>query len=207
MTLNERKAESIRKEIEKLNKSLTRYKGLLEKKIAKAEKEGCADWTVKDFRANYETMSQKQYEAWFDMDLAKDNVEDTERRIANAEQRLSKLLPKVEEDEEKASETARIDRIESNAFRILTAEERKKAEEEYQRWLEEFIKECAKDGVKIKEYFSNLILGETKSGKDFSMYLNNGFTERSYHCYTLYIDRKCVFTSGMFSTAYIELKK
>lgn len=207
MTMNERKAESIRKEIEKINKSLTRYKGLLEKKIAKAEKLGCAGWSSEEFRANYESASTEQIQAWFDMDIEKDNIADAERRLANAEERLKKVLPKVEADAERANEEAKLEAIEGRAFRILTADEIKKAEEEYKRWLEEFIRECAEDGVKIEDYSGHMIHGETKSGKKFGMYLNDGWTDRSDHCYTLYIDRKCIFTSGLFSTAYVELKK
>ena len=75
-----------------------------------------------------------------------------------------------------------------------------KSEKEYEAWLKQFKAECLLDGITIEYATNTLIAGKTKSGKQFTMYLNNGCTYRSGHCYTLTIESDTIFTSGLFST-------
>lgn len=198
MTMAEKKMNSIQKEIEKLEKSLERYQGLLEKKIAKCEKLDC-NWTREQMfekRENNE-MSQEQWSAWFDKSLAEGNVEDTQHRLENACKRFEKAAAEYEKVAEKTAEDERID-----AKELEWLENRQKSEEEYYKWLEQFKKECAKDGIIIDEASNNWIYGNTASGKKFSMYINDGYTIRSLHSYTLRVNGVVLFTSGLFSTAY-----
>lgn len=85
-----------------------------------------------------------------------------------------------------------------------TPEERKA---EYEKWLAQFKADCLKDGIVIDKASNSWITGKTKSEKSFCLSINNGFTERSFHCYTLTIDGATIFTSGDFSTAYRYIKK
>lgn len=198
MTMTEKKMNSIQKEIEKLEKSLERYQGLLEKKIAKCEKLDC-NWTREQMfekRENNE-MSQEQWSAWFDKSLTEGNVEDTQYRLENACKRFEKAVVEYEKVAEKTAEDERID-----AKELEWLENRQKSEEEYYKWLEQFKKECAKDGIIIDEASNNWIYGNTASGKKFSMYINDGYTIRSLHSYTLRVNGVVLFTSGLFSTAY-----
>ena len=202
MTMAEKKMNSIQKEIEKLEKSLDRYKGLLEKKIAKCEKFNC-NWTREQMfekRENGE-MSQEQWEAYFDKSLAKSNVEDTQHRLENAGKRFEKAVAEYEKVAEKTAEDEEI-----NSKELQWLEARQKNEEEYYKWLNQFKKDCAKDGIIIEEASNNWISGYTKSGKKFSMYINNGWTKRSIYSYTLRVNGTVLFTSGLFSTGYRYLK-
>lgn len=207
MTMNEKKMQSIQKELEKLTASLNRYKGFLEKKIAKCEKLAC-NWTREEMFAKRDSgeMSQKQWEAWFDKSITEGNVEDTERRINNAIKRLEKATDIWEQESEKSeAEQAFKDRtsgIESGWMK-LSQEERKAR---YEKWLAEFKAECLKDGIVIDEVHSMLISGKTPGEKPFVLYNNCGWTERSLHCYTLRIDGTVYFTSGTFQTCYRYIK-
>lgn len=198
MTMAEKKMNSIQKEIEKLEKSLERYQGLLAKKIAKCEKLNC-NWTREQMfekRENGE-MSQEQWSAYFDKSLAEGDVEDTQHRLENAAKRFERAVVEYEKVAEKAEEDERID-----AKELEWLENCQKSEEEYYRWLEQFRKECAKDGIIIDEASNNWISGNTKSGKRFAMYINNGWTQRSLTSYTLRVNGTVLFTSGLFSTGY-----
>lgn len=209
MTMNERKVESIRKELDKYTKSLTRYEGIAEKKLAKCQKLGCADWTQEELRKAYDDRNSNldKINAWFDYDMAKDNVEEMKRKIENANKRLEKVLPEADKDRANAEEDKRIEQLEEKAFKVLSIKEWNRLQEEYRKWLEAFIADCLKDGVVIENYSGQYINGTTKSGKRFYMSLNDGWTERSEHCYTLWIDGEIKFTSGLFSTAYRLLKR
>ena len=198
MTRAEQKVNSINKEIEKLTKSLERYAGILNKKIAKCEKLDC-NWTREEMfvkRENNE-MSQEQWEAWFDKSLAEGNVEDTQERLDNAFRRLER----ANKEFEKVAEQIELDEmINDKELQWMKARELK--EEEYYKWLAQFKADCLKDGIIIDEASSNWISGNTKSGKRFTMYINNGWTERSWHSYTLRINGTTYFTSGLFETGY-----
>ena len=198
MTMAEKKMNSIQKEIEKLEKSLERYQGLLEKKIAKCEKLNC-NWTREQMfeKRNNNEMSQEQWSAYFDKSLAEGNVEDTEHRLANAAKRFEKAVAEYEKVAEKEAVDEAI-----NAKELAWLENRQKREEEYYKWLEQFKKECAKDGILIDEATNAYIYGHTASGKKFSMYINDGYTVRSLTSYTLRVNGTVLFTSGLFSTGY-----
>lgn len=198
MTMAEKKMNSIQKEIEKLEKSLERYQGLLEKKIAKCEKLNC-NWNNEEWFAKRDAneVSQEQWSAWFDKSLAEGNVEDTQHRLENAAKRFEKAVAEYEEVAEKTEEDERID-----AKELEWLENCQKSEEEYYRWLEQFKKDCAEDGIIIEEACSNWVTGYTKSGKKFSMYINMGCTKRSRYSYTLRVNGTVLFTSGLFSTGY-----
>lgn len=209
MTMTEKKMGSIQKQIEKLTKSLTRYQGILDKKIAKCKQLGCY-WIGDEWFEHRDNCTPEQNAAHFEMVVAKSNVDDTAHRIETLTNNLNKITGKFEDEVKKTAENQKeIDRanqIESNWLSITkkTAEER---EAEYQAWLKQFKAECLKDGVMIEKADNTFINGTTKSGKHFAMYINNGATERSLHCYTLNIEGHTVFTSGDFTTAYAIIKK
>ena len=221
MTMNEKKMESIEKEIAKIAKSLERYETILTKKTEQCIKLNC-NWTDEEYRSRMKQLHERhegeqvvffgedddlitkeQNSAWFDKSIAEDNVEDSKRRLVNAEKRYAKI-----------SETVRTENAKNEAFRKAyehaSEMERqmleKKAEEEYEKWLAWFKAECLKDGVVINEATNNYCNGVTPSGKKFSFWINNGYTERSWHCYSLYIDGKTIFTSGEFWRCYDTVK-
>ena len=202
MTMAEKKMNSIQKEIEKLEKSLTRYQGLLEKKIEKCKKLEC-NWSDEEYFAKRDAneVSQEQWSAWFDKSLAEDNVEDTQRRLENAGKRFEKAVAEYEKVAEKTAEDEEI-----AAKELQWVENCQKSEEEYYKWLQQFRKECAEDGIIIEDASNNWISGYTKSGKKFSMYINEGWTRRSLYSYTLRVNGTVLFTSGLFSTGYRYLK-
>lgn len=198
MTMAEKKMNSIQKEIEKLEKSLSRYKGILEKKIAKCEQLDC-NWTDEEFFAKRDAneVTQEQWSAWFDKSLAEGNVEDTQRRLENAGKRFERAVVEYEKVAEKAAEDEEI-----SAKELKWLEASQKNEEEYYKWLEQFRRECAEDGILIDKATNAYIYGNTTSGKQFSLYINDGYTIRSLHSYTLRVNGVVLFTSGLFSTAY-----
>ena len=198
MTMAEKKMNSIQKEIEKLEKSLDRYKGLLEKKIAKCEKLSC-NWTNEEYfyRRDADEVTQEQWSAWFDKRLAEGNVEDTQRRLENAAKRFEKAVAEYEKIAEKEAQNEAID-----AKELAWMEALQESEEKYYKWLEQFKKECAEDGIIIEKADRWHVLGNTVSGKQFVLYLNDGWTKRSLHSYTLRVNGTVLFTSGLFSTCY-----
>lgn len=202
MTMAENKMNSIQKEIEKLEKSLARYQGLLEKKVAKCEKLEC-NWSDEEYFAKRDAneVTQEQWSAWFDKSLAEGNVEDTQRRLENAGKRFEKAVAEYEKVAEKTAEDEEI-----SAKELQWLEAAHKSEEEYYKWLAQFKKECAEDGIIIEEASNNWISGRTATGKKFSMYINEGWTRRSLYSYTLRVNGTVLFTSGLFSTGYKYLK-
>ena len=205
-TMIEKKAASIQKEIDKYTTQITRRKALLEKKTQKClDKFGCA-WTDEEFSQIRDTCTQEQYAAWFDLSLARDSLKEAEDHLANAEARFRKLIPQLEEAAAKEEDDARIDEIKTSLEKNLSLKDYVKAEQEYQKWLKWFKAECLKDGIIIEYYTYNMIRGSLKNGKTFDLYINEGYTERSEHCYTLYINREVIFTSGLFETAYKLLR-
>ena len=202
-TMNERKLESINKEIEKLNKSLARYNDILAKKVSKCESLNC-NWTRDEFFAHRDVdMTDAQYGAYFEKSVAEGNVEDTQERLENAKARLEKVSPKVETESLQRQENERVMNLETSWLR----KSREELEEEYQRWLKWFKAECLKDGITIERADNVFISGETAGGERFVMDINSGLTERSRHCYTLRINGQTIFTSGDFSTAYARIRR
>ena len=211
-TMIEKKMISIIKEIEKLNKSLERHQGLLQKKIEKCEKLNC-NWTKEErwnIKESGAVITEKQEEAWFNKYCEEDEVEDLERRLQNAENRLSKITGKVEEQQEVTKKQEEIKSFESAWLQMLKEEIQKTPEErqaEYEAWVKEFTAMCAKDGIKIDSNPSSaFISGYTPSGKHFMVYINSGWSERSFYCYTLNIAGETIFTSGTFGTCYQVIK-
>lgn len=221
MTMNEKKMEAVEKEIAKLAKSLERYAAILEKKTALCIKLGC-NWTDEEYRSIMKQLHErhageavvhfgndddlitgKQNGAYFDKGIAEDNVEDCKRRLENAERRYAKITEAVRVENENNEAFRKSYEQASEMERKMLAQ---KAEEEYQKWLAWFKAECLKDGVVIEEASNNYVIGFTPSGKRFSFWLNNGYTERSCHCYSLRIDGVQIFTSGEFWRCYNVVK-
>lgn len=206
MTMNEKRLNACKKEVEKLEKSLTRYQGIYEKKLLKCEKADC-NWTDEEARANY---TDERWSLWFEASIAKDSVEDTKKKLnrakenlAKAESNLDSQLKLIEATNEFTAKTSKIESYWVEYF-SKTPEQRKA---EYEAWLKRFKADCLKDGIIIKEASSNWISGQTKSGKAFWMSINSGYTSRSLHCYSLRIDKQTIFTSGTFETAYEIISK
>lgn len=189
---------SISNELLKLNARLERAQKALEKKQAKAEKMGVAgmdnnahhEWlkTVETNDMGY-ILNKKDVQmngAWYDLYSAREDVKEVERQIANAEKRFDKAEEKVEA-----------------YHRELAAVEDLKAKEELmKKEFEAEQKEWAKDGITLGRRYH----GITPNGKRFSIEGNNGWTNRSRHCFTLYLDGQVVFTSGEFWRAYGVVK-
>lgn len=214
-TMIERKAESERKEIAKLEKRLEREEAKLAKVTAKAKKMDALErkeiWDEVDpENPMFRKPEHIPYvSAFMDYVGACHDVEDTKRKLENAKKRLAALMPKVEALEEESKEAERIGNIERGCIKwvTLTEEDLERMRAEYEEWLAEFKAECKCDGVTIDEASGAFVNGLTKSGKRFVLYINNGWTDRSFHCYTLRINGETIFTSGEFETAYRVIKK
>lgn len=201
MTMAEKKVESIKKEIEKLTKSVERTTNSYNKKTEKCIKLGC-DWTDEEMRLHRDVdMTDKQWMAWFDRAVTESDKKDYEERLERAFVRLEKANESLEKVQERIQEDEAIANKEANWLELIA-----KKEEEYQKWLAQFKAECLEDGIVIDEASSNWITGNTPNGKRFSMYINSGWTERSFHSYTLKINGVTYFTSGLFATGYKYLK-
>ena len=187
------------KELEKLVARLERYEKSYEKKLATAQKYGVADWTAEDrneflrnaeatewgFLVNKEDV--KKNAAWWDLYCVKRDIEDTKNEIERAEKRFEKAMDAVDKYH---AEVAQIDDLKAK-------EELMKIE------FEQEQKEWAKDGITLVERYC----GITPNGKRFAIYGNGGWTNRSWHCFTLRVDGNVIFTSGEFWRAYAYIKK
>lgn len=184
-------------ELEKLNARLERAEKAYEKKLAAAKKVGGAEWTKEQRKAWVETVETKdgwmvnkedikKNGAWFDMRSAQADVEEVKGQIERAEARLEKAEQEVEKYREQVEKIADL----------------KEKEKLFKLEFEKEQKEWAKDGIELQGRY----YGKTPSGKGFNIEGNCGMTERSRHCYTLYIDGETVFTSGEFWRAYGVIK-
>lgn len=187
------------KELEKLNTQLDRAKKSYDKKLANAIKLGVDKWDADDhtnwiatvekindiYIANKEDI--KKNEAWWNLYSAKRAVDEITESIERAEKRLSKAESEVNNYREE----------------INKIEDLKAKEEFAKRTFEEEQKEWAKDGIQLEGRY----YGITPSGKTFNIYGNNGFSDRSWHCFTLRINGETIFTSGEFWRAYAIIKK
>lgn len=205
----EKRAESIRKDIAKLEARLEKHEAKLAKVTAKAEKMDALEYKAIWDEVNPENPMFRKKEhipyvsAFMDVRSEQREVEDLKRRLENAKARLEKTMPEVKAVEAKAEDDARIAHLE-NSWLTKTAEERRA---EYEAWLKRFKAECLKDGIIIDEATNSFINGTTATGKRFAMYINSGFTTRSRHCYTLRVDGETIFTSGDFTTGYRVIRK
>lgn len=181
MTRDEIKKQSIEREIEKLEKQRERRIATVEKKKAAAEKLG-ANLTREEFRRSHDILTEKQDAACFALIVAQEELEDTEHRIA----KLRKSLEKVD-------------------TRVTICREKKTAEE-IEKEKAAAIEEWARDGITVDFMSGSMIRGKTPKGKYFSIEGNNGFTDRSRHCFTLTINGEMIFSSGEFYRAYSAVK-
>ena len=180
-------------ELEKLNKRLERATKSYEKKLAKAEKLGVANWTNEDRNEWLKSVPSdngwiinkedvKKNGAWFDLYSAEKEIERVKESIAYSEKRLEKAetsLYEYHKELEEITDLKEKERLAKLAF-----------EQEQKEWL--------KDGITLEGRY----YGVTPNGKRFGIVGNNGFTIRSRHCFTLYIDGETIFTSGEFWRAY-----
>ena len=180
-------------EMEKLNKRLERVTKAYEKKLAKAEKLGVANWTNEDRNEWLKSVPSdngwiinkedvKKNGAWFDLHMAKNEIERVKESIEYAEKRLEKAetsLYEYHKELEEITDLKEKERLAKLAF-----------EQEQKEWL--------KDGITLEGRY----YGVTPNGKRFGIVGNNGFTIRSRHCFTLYINGETIFTSGEFWRAY-----
>lgn len=234
MTKAEITLNSVTKEVEKLQIRIEKKEAQIQKNLTKCEKLGVLDWTQEEWDSKRRILmkeaqeaglmfmqfkdgflTEKQNEALWDRFVSyPSDMEDLQHRMKCATKRLSKAELAFYGVQEELAEQEAVNQKEQSwlkAIKMLTPEEmeknRQEAERKYQEWLKEFKAECLKDGVIIDEAYNNYISGTTKSGKHFAMYINNGWTDRSWHCYTLYIDGRTIFTSGLFSTGYQVIKR
>lgn len=204
-TMIEKKAESARKDLEKLLARKERQEKTLVKKTAIAEKFNCV-WTREQwFGGKRAEATPEQANAYFDYHFAEMDLEETMQSITKAEKRLARLTGEAEEQmQTRTAEEKEVNRICKIEADFLTAEQK---EQQYEEWLKQFKAECLKDGIVIHEACSSYFTGLTKNGKKFYFHGNCGFTDRSWHCYSLFIDGRNIFTSGEFLTAYRYLMK
>lgn len=181
MTRDEIKKRSIEREIEKLEKQRERRIAILEKKIAAAEKLG-ANLTREEFRKSHDALTEKQDAACFAVIIAREELEETEGRI----ERLRKSLKKADK-------------------KVAIYREQKTAEE-IEKEKAAAIEEWARDGITVEIMSGSTIRGRTPKGKYFAIDGNNGFTDRSRHCFTLTINGEMIFSSGEFYRAYSAVK-
>lgn len=186
------------KELEKLNAQLDRAQKAYDKKYANAVKYGVQDWDRQDRLDWVETTErtpngffinksdEKINGAWWDLFMATESIKDIEERIQNAERRLEKAENEVNKYYNELDKIADM-----------------KAKEEFaKRTFEEEQKEWAKDGITLEGRY----YGTTPKGEKFDIYGNNGFANRSMHCFTLRIGGRTIFTSGEFWRAYAVIR-
>lgn len=181
MTQEERRQQSLAKELEKLNIRREKALAKLEKKTTAAEKVGMNISDEEWFEVR-DSVTQEQGMAHLEMYSARREVADIEHRISVLTESREKVSTKVR---------ARVESISKEEA------ERQKAEE-IARWAE--------DGITVEKMDSDTIHGKTPKGKRFTIHGNHGFAQRSRHCFTLYIDCEMIFTSGEFYRAYRTVK-
>ena len=199
MKMVEVKLRSATRELEKLSARKERAEKALKKATDKANKLGC-NWTKEEHAEWMKTVETTPDGNWiandsdikingvyFDVVRAKRDLEEVNEAIKNAEKRLEASQKAVDEYLEE------LNRISD----IKQKEELLKLEFEQER------KEWAKDGITLKGRY----YGITPNGCNFIAERNNGFTERSLHCYSLWIDGNTIFTSGEFWRVYATIKK
>lgn len=188
---------SIIAELEKLNTRLEKAQARYEKKIAIAKKYGVSEWCYEEWRAWMDTVETqngwivniedvKKNGAWHDIGRAESTIREIRESIAYEEKRLAKSEQEVAEYHAK----------------VEAMEDAKAREELWKLEFEKEQKEWAKDGITLESRYT----GKTPNGKWFWISRNNGFTERSLHCFTLTIDGETIFTSGEFWRAYMVIK-
>lgn len=205
MKMMEITQRSIMAELEKTNARLEKANDRLAKKTANVEKLGCK-WTNEEHRAWMDKIRQNHIDngadpneiiwldkaeskingAWFDWIRAQGDVEELTGKITNIENRLAKANEKVDAYRKEIEAITDLQKKEE----LMKLE----WEQEQAEWL--------KDGIKLERRYA----GETPNGKRFHIYRNSGYTERSWHCFTLQIAGDTIFTSGEFWRCYATVK-
>lgn len=181
MTQEERRQQSLKKELEKLSTRKEKALKKLDEKTAVAEKAG-VNLSFEEWCEVRDTATPEQCAAHLGVYSAQRELEDIERRINVLSKEHENVSAKVEKRNERISQEEA---------------ERRKAEE-IKRWLE--------DGIIVEKMDSDSIHGKTPEGKYFAIYGNHGHAQRSRHCFTLYIGGEMIFTSGEFCRAYSAVK-
>lgn len=185
------------KELEKLTARLERAEKKLAKATAKAEKYGVEnmdnaehfEWLESVPKNGCYIANQEDIEkngAWFDHQMAIDDVQEIKEKIERAERNLAKAENELEAHRE---EVAKI-------------EDMKQKEALWKAEFEEEQREWKKDGIELDGRY----YGRTPNGKRFDIEKNGTCTKRGFHCFTLYIDGEVIFTSGEFWRAYAKVK-
>ena len=197
MKMIEIKLRSQTAELEKLTAKKERAEAMLQKATAKAEKMGVAEWSMEEYRAYVDTMDSK--DGWFT------DKKQIEKKAAwsdrwSAERELNDIIESIERAENRFEKTET--EVETYRAKVKSEMDAKAYEELMKVSFEQEQKEWAKDGINLeKRYF-----GTTPNGKRFWIEGNNGFTDRSRHCFTLTIDGETIFTSGEFWRCYSVIK-
>lgn len=201
MTRTEMTVQKYSKELTKLYQRRERIQGLLKKNIDKLALHG---FTVTTFdRDLYDSLSDKDKESMWNVAIYEGELKDIERSINSTTKNLNKYTDRFEAEQHCAQIDAEINERANYADRLAD----KLTEEEIKAMQEQVRREWAKDGIIIEEFRDYGLYGTTPSGKHFSTYINNGMTERSWHCYTLFIDGAVMFTSGTMANCYKTIKR
>ena len=201
MTRTEQKVNSYSKELDKLFKRRERINGLLKKNIDKLAAHGIV---VDRFETDiYDTLLEADKAIYWNVCIYENELKDVERSISAVNKNLGKYTHMLEEEQMyeaiDAESTKRANYAECLYSKI--------SEEEIKQMQEQVRQEWAKDGIIIEEFRDYGLYGTTPSGKHFNTYINNGVTERSWHCYTLFIDGAVMFTSGTIANCYKTIKR
>lgn len=189
MTMNEKRLNATKAEIEKKSAQLARAQKKLEKKAAAARNLGVlVNWDT--WCAMRETATAEQCKAHLEYGIAVDEVKRIEDAISKQQTILEKYSGLVTNDNVK-TEAA------ENWIRHCDMVEKAKVN---------IVDIWAKDGITLNRFTFGHFSGTTPNGKSFCMDLNNGMTERSWHCWTLYINGETIFTSGDFCKTYTTIK-
>lgn len=216
MTRTESTMNKYSKELEKLNAQLERAETTLEKKLQTAQKLGVAEWDItqyNEWRESVETVNNfivnkqdvKKNGAWFDLYCAKERIKEIKGSIERTTRNLNKYNAMYEAELETIAITDAENQRSEIADRYLTV---KLSEEEIKAMQEQMREEWRRDGIEITEFRGNSIAGITPNGAEFHFILNSGITDRSFHCYTLYIKGfGVIFTSGTIASCYKAIKR
>lgn len=201
-------------ELDKLNTQLAKAEATYEKKLDIAKKYGVDTWdneahakwletveTVNGWIVNKEDI--KINTAWFDVGSAEDRIHELNYSIEKALKRLEKAQNEYDVECGKQAEIDLNNTRADMADRYLTVT---LSEDEIRAMQEQMKAEWLKDGIVITKFYGSGLEGITPQGKNFYFYINNGFTNRSWHCYTLCIDGVTLFTSGTIQSCYRTIK-
>ena len=196
MKMVEIKLRSTTAELEKLLARKEREEKKLAKATEKCEKLGCL-WTQEEYLNFMEHVESQNgwmtNKAEIEKNSAWTSRWSSQRELKDIEYRIEKISARFERQHEEA------EAYREEVRRIGNAKQR----EELQKvTFEEEQKEWAKDGITLEGRY----YGTTPKGKRFVIGRNHGWTQRSLHCNTLYMDGQTWFTSGEFWRCYMEIK-